>query len=186
MRKKLVIGVIGLLLVAAGIYFATDFTKAAPALTIINTSFPSCETRTYTITQKHLSVTWRDRPLAHTTVSPALLKAISDAALVSLDSVYDDPRATDGFELEFRFGGLGHDRVVTVRNRYVPDLYRILEECNRLLPTSARSTEKEHFVWRNEQLQDLIKDYRAKRELPEELRGRVIAELESQLVSIEN
>jgi hypothetical protein len=108
-----------------------------------------------------------------------------DPALRSLEPLYEDPRAMDGFELTFQFKLPGEAKTVTVRNRYVPALYRILEECNKLLAADTRFTEREHFVWMNNQLQESIAKHRARPVLPEEFQAKIIAELESQKVKIE-
>jgi hypothetical protein len=75
---------------------------------------------------------------------------------------------------------------VKVRNRYIPSLYRILDECNKMLPASTRFNQEERFVRMNECIEKLIDDNRERRELPDELRAKVIAELTSQIVAIEN
>lgn len=184
MRKRLILG-ISLALAAAFAFFATQLERSAPVLTIIKTSLPSCETRTYTISPKSLRVKGKDQALAQAMTSPALLHAATDPVLRLLEPLYEDPNVMDGFELTFQFKLPGEAKTVTVRNRYVPALYRILEECNKLLAADTRFTEKEHFVLRNIQLQESIAKYRAEPVLPEELQAKIIAELERQKVKIE-
>jgi hypothetical protein len=161
----------------------------APLLRITRTGFPSCITRVYAVTPTALTVTKEDRVLLNvplnSVASKALLNAISNAPLSALDALYQNPNVEDGFELAFQFYLAGKAKTVVVRNRYIPTLFAILDECNNLLPPETRFTDKRRIVEMNEVLDDWIADYTAKTNLPPELRGKVIAELKGRKVKIE-
>ncbi len=74
---------------------------------------------------------------------------------------------------------------IDVRNRYVPKLYAILDECNKLLDPDHRFTEKQFFIESNEYLDRLVARYTADRDLRKEDRERIIAELQKQKVKVE-
>lgn len=189
MRKTPIIISIGVLVLGLFALLAAVLSGShPPLLRITDTSFPGCETRTYNVTPTVLYVT-NERGivtivrLKHAS-SEALMRAISHAHVTALDSSYEEPNVYDGFELSFQFNISHPPKTVTVKNRYVPSLDAILEECDKLLPPECRLSRKHYFVEQNNSLDRLVGQYTADQSLPEELRSKIIAELQKRKAKI--
>ena len=191
MHEKPFFSVIVLLAVIAVVFFAIKPRTPDPVLTITSTYFLAFSRKTYTITTDDMEVSHQNsrmtrRHLARTAVSPELLATTCDPALATLESLYEDSSINDGFALEFQFNTPGHARKVTVMNCYVPRLFKILDECNKLLPSPAKFSHKEQFIAINQAIRARIEELRARKELSEQERSSAISGLERILVNIED
>ena len=143
MRKQPIILIVGALALGLFALLAATLNRSRPPLlTITETSFPSCVTRTCTVSPTSIKVTDSSGVVSLVPLNPdsshALTRAISNAHVAVIDSLYEDPSVSDGFELSFEFNVSKKARMVTVRNRYVPSLNAILEECDKSLSPQHR------------------------------------------------
>jgi hypothetical protein len=91
---------------------------------------------------------------------------------------------SDGFELEFQFHDQRHSEAIRLRHWYVPELYAILDECNKILPPRFQFTDKQFFVDQNRRIEQWIAEYMVDPTLPPIARDRIVARLKGKKVEL--
>lgn len=183
-----------------------------PLMTITSTVFPSCRRQHYVVTPTSLTVRSDERTLLgiplhgrltrlfprvlqqervifEKRLSPhsaiPLLSAISNVPLRTLDPFYDDPSTQDGFQLRFHFYDCANGGEIVLQNRYVPELYRVLDEINRLLPTARQLRFRQQFVSHNKSIERLIARFSEDNRYPANRKAKIIAGLKERIVVLD-
>jgi hypothetical protein len=146
-------------------------------LTFTETVLPGCVETHYAVTQDQLRVTRNGKTIARVPASPGLLAAIRNPVIGALADRYDELGTDDGIHVDFRFASGRTNKEIRVKNRYVPSLSRILDECNRSLPTAAQSRLNLAFVWQRKSLEELAARMKADTSLPAHARVQILEEL---------
>lgn len=146
-------------------------------LMFTETVLPGCVETHYAVTQDQLRVTRNGWTIARVPASPGLLAAIRNPSIESLTNRYEEPLVSDGIHIDFRFASGRTNKEIRVKNRYVPSLSRILDECNRSLPAAAQSRLNLAFVWQRKSLEELAARTKADTSLPAHARVQILEEL---------
>jgi hypothetical protein len=146
-------------------------------LTFTETGLPSCVDTHYAVVQDQLRVTRNGKTIASVPASPELLAAIRNPVIGSLADRYDEPGTSDGIHVDFRFASGRSNKKIRVENRYVPSLSRILDECNRSLPTAAQSRLNHSLAWTRQSLEELAARTKSDNSISAHLRLRLLEEL---------
>ncbi len=186
-RRTLGFAIGGLLTLGlAGLIALKTVRNSTPLLRIVRTALPSCRSLTYSLTQSELTVVDEERILSRIPLdeaSPqALLQTVRDAAIEDLETRYCNPNVEDGFKLRFEFALPSKSGCFEVENRYVPQLFDIIDVYNKHLPPSLHFTEKLQLVGLNQQLDGLISRYTLDTAVEPAWRDRIPEQLRSQKV----
>ena len=164
------------LLIAAGCTYAL-ISRPRPALTFTETLLPDCVETHYAVVQDQLHVTRYGKTIARVPASPGLLAAMRNPVIGALGNRYEEPGMWDGIHVMFRFASGRTIKEIKIENRYVPALSGILDECNRLLPTTAQSHLNSSLISRRQRLEDFAARMRTNSSFRPEIRVQQLEEL---------
>ena len=188
-KKRSLISVTAIGVALVGVLIATCTRSEKAVLTIVWTSFPTCQARVYTVTPNFVTVTKVSILPSNVAIkvktSQALLDRIHRVPIAALHGVYTDPDCHDGFSLEFLFDIRDQKRKIELHNVYLPELYAVLDECDKVLPAESQFFGlTEYFIQSNREIDRLITEY-TQRDIPQEFLERIIDQLQRKRVHIE-
>ncbi|MDB6024435.1 MAG: hypothetical protein JWM68_658 [Verrucomicrobiales bacterium] len=188
----------GLLIVLLAFVVYKLGSREQPLLTIVRSSIWG-PAKVYVITSKHLSITeapsdrwltrvkkflWSPKQIERP-CSTLLLQSITNAAVAKLKTSYEES-ADDFTRLQFKFNLAGKTNVIEVYHSYVPELFVIMDECNKVLPVNEQFTEKQILIAEDEAVEALIQSWTLHPDTNRmEIRDRVIESLKQRKYNIQ-